>query len=229
MCTVCYNNFDEGEFRADSLPCGHEFCSDDWTQYLIAKVNEGFVGCMGARCQQTECNLLVTHSMFKKHLTGEDLKLYERWFVKSYTDENKNVRWCPFKGCETCAISSNSGILDVHCVCGESYCFQCGEELHKPANCDIIKLWVAKNSSESESVNWILANTKKCPSKACQKPIEKNQGCNHMTCRQCGHHFCWLCLGDWKDHGSASGGYYKCNIYEEAKSSGSSASYLSQE
>ena len=27
--------------------------------------------------------------------------------------------------------------------------------------------------------------------------IEKNEGCNHMTCR-CGYEFCWLCKKDWK-------------------------------
>ena len=32
--------------------------------------------------------------------------------------------------------------------------------------------------------------------------------------------FCWLCLGDWSKHGSATGGFYKCNIYEEKKKSG---------
>ena len=24
-------------------------------------------------------------------------------------------------------------------------------------------------------------------------------------------------MGDWKEHGSATGGYYKCNLYEEKK------------
>jgi len=37
-----------------------------------------------------------------------------------------------------------------------------------------------------------------------------------MTCKQCEFGFCWICLGDWKIHGSASGGYYKCNKFEEA-------------
>lgn len=36
-----------------------------------------------------------------------------------------------------------------------------------------------------------------------------------MTCKVCGHHFCWVCLGDWSKHGSATGGYYECNIYKE--------------
>ena len=38
-----------------------------------------------------------------------------------------------------------------------------------------------------------------------------------MTCRKetggCGHEFCWLCMGDWKEHGASTGGYYKCNKY----------------
>jgi ariadne-1 len=38
-----------------------------------------------------------------------------------------------------------------------------------------------------------------------------------MTCVQCRYEFCWVCMGDWKEHGSASGGYYKCNLYEEKK------------
>jgi hypothetical protein len=38
-----------------------------------------------------------------------------------------------------------------------------------------------------------------------------------MTCRKCKHDFCWLCLKDWKKHGSATGGYYACNIYEKLK------------
>ena len=35
-----------------------------------------------------------------------------------------------------------------------------------------------------------------------------------MTCR-CSHEFCWLCLGDWKKHGSDTGGFNKCNIYSQ--------------
>jgi ariadne-1 len=56
-----------------------------------------------------------------------------------------------------------------------------------------------------------------------------------MTCRKesggCGHEFCWLCRGDWKDHGVHTGGYYACNKYDAsaAKKEDEKASELKTE
>jgi len=91
----------------------------------------------------------------------------------------------------------------------------CGNYSHKPCDCDAATKWLVKASAESENVLWISANTKACPK--CKKNIEKNHGCNHMQCVQCKWDFCWVCLGEWKEHGSATGGYYKCNLYENKK------------
>lgn len=43
--------------------------------------------------------------------------------------------------------------------------------------------------------------TKNCPNTECNVPIMKWGGCNHLTCTQCGTHFCWHCLkmGDTSD------------------------------
>lgn len=103
----------------------------------------------------------------------------------------------------------------IECPCGSSFCFKCGELSHMPCDCKMAEEWILKSQAESENLTWIMANTKRCPK--CTKPIEKNQGCNHMKCQQCGHDFCWVCEGPWKEHGSATGGYYKCNKYEEMK------------
>ena len=99
--------------------------------------------------------------------------------------------------------------LDVECKCGQLYCFTCKEEAHRPVDCQTVSEWNVKNCAESENLTWIIANTKPCPK--CARPIQKNQGCMHMTCSQCRHEFCWLCKNDWSKHGETTGGYYACN------------------
>lgn len=44
-------------------------------------------------------------------------------------------------------------------------------------------LWDEKTNGDSETRNWMTANTKPCPK--CSKLVEKNGGCNHVTCK-CG-------------------------------------------
>ena len=60
----------------------------------------------------------------------------------------------------------------------------------------------AAEAAEKSSASWVAAQ-KRCP--ACQAPIQKNGGCNHMSC-PCGHEFCWLCMGEYRaGHYSAEG------------------------
>lgn len=45
------------------------------------------------------------------------------------------------------------------------------------------------------SEEWITKHTKPCPQ--CGTAIEKNLGCNHMTCKKCGYEWCWTCNGKY--------------------------------
>eukprot|EP00658_Telonema_sp_P-2_P080462 TRINITY_DN8011_c0_g1_i1.p1 TRINITY_DN8011_c0_g1~~TRINITY_DN8011_c0_g1_i1.p1 ORF type:complete len:226 (-),score=34.26 TRINITY_DN8011_c0_g1_i1:39-716(-) len=74
-----------------------------------------------------------------------------------------------------------------------------------------MKSWMDKEKDDGETVNWLLINTKPCP--GCNNPIEKNGGCNHMTCNKCRHEFCWVCMGKWSAHNS---NYYDCNKKKQA-------------
>ena len=80
-----------------------------------------------------------------------------------------------------------------------------------PATCEQMRQWKRKCEDESETNNWIAANTKDCPK--CNLPTEKNGGCNHMTCRHCKYEYCWVCMKDWKGHN----GYYVCSKTEKKK------------
>ena len=93
------------------------------------------------------------------------LKKYMRWHCQSFTDDNQYVKWCPFsKECNYVVEKVDTYSINdvVDCVCGNSFCFKCSEELHRPATCHMFKEWDLKNQSESENTTWIIANTKPC-------------------------------------------------------------------
>lgn len=78
------------------------------------------------------------------------------------------------------AIISSNHLCCRGCHIAE-FCTQCRSNHHfGPCN---------QIDEASDAV--ILAGTKPCPT--CSSRVEKNGGCQHMTCR-CGTHFCWTCL-----------------------------------
>jgi len=76
-----------------------------------------------------------------------------------------------------------------------------------------MKEWAKKCADDSETYNWIAANTKDCPAKNCGVPIEKNDGCFMMTCQKCRFQFCWLCCEPWSSHND----HFRCNKYSDTK------------
>ncbi len=54
-----------------------------------------------------------------------------------------------------------------------------------------------KNPDDRATKRWIEKNCEKCPK--CSAPIRKAHGCDHMTCANCQHEFCWSCLADYNE------------------------------
>jgi ariadne-1 len=139
--------------------------------------------------------------------------------TRTYVDDNARLRWCPAPGCEyaiECQVPQaalKTVVPTVQCQCGYMFCYGCGLEDHMPCICVLVRMWLRKCEDDSETSNWIHVNTKECTK--CNSTIEKNGGCNHMTCRKCQNEFCWVCLGPWSEHGTS---WYSCNRYDEASS-----------
>jgi ariadne-1 len=199
-----------------ALSCHHRFCNSCWREYLTVKINEG--QSTSLHCLQFKCNLRVDESIVKRIVEPEVFDKFARFVITSFVEDNHNVKWCPTPNCgNAIAAELITGITDVRCVCGYRFCFRCHREAHAPAPCEQMKLWELKCQDDSETQNWVQANTKVCPK--CDVPTEKNGGCNHMTCRQCKHEWCWVCLRTWKGHND----YYTCNRFEKQKKASSNS------
>jgi len=193
------------------LECGHLFCTQCWTDYLTTKiVDEGasqMIECPGS------CNIVVDDQTVMTLITDPRVKLkYQHLITNSFVQCNRLLRWCPSPDCSNAIKVQHVEARPVKCKCSHVFCFQCSENWHDPVRCHLIKKWIKKCDDDSETSNWISANTKECPK--CSATIEKDGGCNHMICKNqaCKADFCWVCLGPWEPHGSS---WYNCNRYDE--------------
>lgn len=210
FCFICTESVSFQQTHA--MDCGHRFCDDCWAHWLKAEMEKGPTVIFTV-CPQHKCGDIVPDALFQKYLSQPDFDKYMQYVTSSFVQGSSSIKWCPAPSCGRAAEYPPGGAYDITCSCGNRFCFGCDRSAHRPVPCDLVEKWNLKNASESENANWILANTKVCP--RCKVPIEKNQGCNHMTCRNCKFEFCWLCKGEWSEHGSATGGFYKCNRFED--------------
>jgi hypothetical protein len=142
------------------------------------------------------------------------------------------------------SVTSNAASLLPHvamCDNNHMFCVSCFQTAHSPCTCANYPQWFQLVQEETKSVLsnggtgdaaaaatasgddianalWVAANTKRCP--RCATAIEKDEGCNHMSCRKCRKEFCWICMQDWSLHSENTGGYFQCNRFQEAASGG---------
>jgi hypothetical protein len=85
----------------------------------------------------------------------------------------------------------------IHCpVCSTLVCFACGLS-HPATDCSRV------DKPAMTDTELLVVGAKKCP--GCNTPIQKTDGCNHMTCKRCTRHFCWTCqmlfeIPGWEQH-----------------------------
>lgn len=234
MCDICCDD-DEG-LQTFALKCDHRFCTDCYGRYLSQKIiEEGEAA--NITCPGEKCTMIVDSHTVKLMVKANVLSRYAELLDKAFIDSQNDLRWCSGPDCDKaimCPVKKSqlrTVVPTVTCQCDFSFCFGCSREDHMPTPCYLVKLWLKKCADDSETANWISANTKECP--VCSSTIEKNGGCNHMTCRKWyvqSHllepwlpwltglvfsskgEFCWICMGKWSEHGTA---WYNCNRFEE--------------
>ncbi|KAL6494766.1 putative E3 ubiquitin-protein ligase ari2 [Orobanche gracilis] len=213
MCNICME--DVLAKHLTKMDCGHCFCSNCWTEHFIVKINEG--QSKRIRCMAHRCNAICDEAVIRNLVSARHPDLaekFERFLLESYIEDNKMVKWCPsVPHCGNAIRLENDELCEVECSCGLQFCFSCLSEAHSPCSCAMWVLWTKKCRDESETVNWMTVHTKPCPK--CHKPVEKNGGCNLVSCI-CGQSFCWLCGGaTGRDHTWSSIANHSCGRYKE--------------
>jgi ariadne-1 len=221
-CQVCFDTFEEAAASASvclAPTCGHAMCKGCWFQQVKTKIiDEGLsarIGCPGFSMvdgKVVRCNIILDERFIGTLLkdveeAGEEpdaqrtRACYHKQLNDNYVNNNQCIKWCPATDCTSAVritddFDKNSYRTEVFCSGGHPWCFVCMDEPHAPADCSQVKDWRKKCAEDKASCAWLVQNTKDCPK--CNTAINKDGGCNHMHCRQCDHHFCWVCLGPFE-------------------------------
>ncbi|EGT37530.1 hypothetical protein CAEBREN_02789 [Caenorhabditis brenneri] len=189
-CDVCCS-----KLMVLGLRCQHMACLNCWSKYLTAKIKnkQCMLSCFG-------CGMLISNEILGNFLRSPKLKITHRKLIKySYMNSDSSLAWCNRK----CGMAVRRSDKDtVICSCGSTFCFLCRSDAHYPATCRQLRLWEKENLNtdnfDGMALYWVSLNTRECP--RCSVPIQKNGGCNHMTCTGCRYEYCWFCSGNWNFH-----------------------------
>ncbi|KAI8337085.1 hypothetical protein BC941DRAFT_352979 [Chlamydoabsidia padenii] len=194
MCTICCD--DDPGMKTISAACGHLFCIGCYQDYLCHKINDDGETLL-IECPQYECKAMVDDTTIQRVVNETTMNRYRRLQIYAFVDNNSYLRWCPAPGCDyavECKVparSLDSIVPTVQCACETIFCFGCGLSDHRPVPCALVHQWSTTSSVFTQTMRWLLENTKECPK--CGVSIQKNGGCDFMTCRKCHHGFCWVC------------------------------------
>ncbi|CAD6244757.1 GSCOCG00013458001-RA-CDS [Cotesia congregata] len=209
FCEICLSPFPRSLMTG--LECGHRFCGDCWAEYLSVKVmSEG--KCLSISCPAHKCEILVDDASAMALIRDSKVRSkYQCLITQSFVECNRLLKWCPAPDCNRAVKVQEVEFEPVKCSCGHRFCFKCSETWHAPILCEYLRKWIKKTAEDSATSHWIGINAKECPQ--CLMAIEKNGGCNHMTCRNCKCEFCWICTRKWSARCFSTG----CNRYGEAE------------
>ena len=214
-CLICEEKLTFDELNTNFIECFHGFCNDCLYNYFKEKVNNNEVE--DIKCPQKDCNTVI-YNFFIEEKIQNDIPLLEKYIKlreRKQLMRNPDVQLCPYPDCESYAKKINDNKF-VSCIDnGHKFCFFCLKDWHENKKCDI--------NLDKSFVEWRdPKKVKRCPK--CKYFIEKNSGCNHMTCTNCKYQWCWLCMQEYTYGHYELGG--NCFGLQYAKSSLCSNKYL---
>jgi IBR domain, a half RING-finger domain len=200
-CSVCY----EDNVRGYSLACGHLYCARCMIKLMRAALKDNSL--LPLRCCEIPIDMNISGNLLKPAEAALILRRVEEI-------EATNKMYCPTCSCFfNLDLIDSSTCTDLICGCGTAICTSCKTTAHAGYTCGENQA-VATGSDDLVLALSRIKGWKQCPS--CATMIELRSGCNHMSCANCRHEFCYTCLCQWNSQsGQCSSG--SCELWDEGR------------
>ena len=216
-CVICCEELIWPQEFFSLSSCGHSACLNCWQNYIQTKIlnlktsfsfnresaeNPGNIKKLS--CLYDKCSSVLSKEIMVNLVKLDLVHKYVQFYSDLKILRSNNFVYCKNKKCGKLILISKDKIEGLNevdfgketvsvCVCGYMVCRFCLKDAHFPANCKQAKdyldhLRAYEKHEIYDLTNLYTSEGKNCPT--CGNYMEKNQGCNHMTCI-CGAHFCW--------------------------------------
>jgi len=200
-CVVCRDPKSSDHYfsEAPTSACTHKanVCKQCMASHIEAELNQK------GEIISIKCPVCRSVLKFNDVRVGAAPRVFERYdtlLLRKELQSMPDFRWCKNTQCGSGQI--HEGGFDrpiMKCQgCNQLSCFRHDLPWHYDRTCEEVDALLETNENDLASRAYVESNTKPCP--LCAEPIEKNGGCDHMTCLPpagCGHEFCWLCLAPY--------------------------------
>jgi len=182
-CPVCFNEVTS----PITLRCGHSWCRSCLSDYLVAATGNTLfpLTCLGseARCSEP-IPLSTAREILSPNAFQAVISASFSAHVHSRPDE---FHYCPTPDCLQIYRTAPQDTVLQCPSCLLRICLNCHVEYHEGFECP------DRDGGDKLFKEWVKNHdVKNCP--GCKVPIERAEGCNHMTCIRCQTHICWVCL-----------------------------------
>ncbi|TGO52663.1 hypothetical protein BCON_0137g00250 [Botryotinia convoluta] len=146
-----------------------------------------------------ECAVLLSFDNVKFFASEADFIRYDKNSLSSCIRSDPNFTNCLGPGCNDGQIHEGGDDQPIMTcgTCSFKTCFTHKMPWHTDLTCEGYDDQSRNRLRQEEASQDLMDKvTKRCPN--CQVRIEKNEGCDHMTCRSCEHEFCWVCFVDYR-------------------------------
>ncbi|XP_069827835.1 E3 ubiquitin-protein ligase RNF14-like [Dendropsophus ebraccatus] len=214
LCNICFMEKSGSEcthFKA----CQHVYCNYCLKDYFEVQIKDGQVHALN--CPEPECTSIATPAQVKDLVDEQLFRRYDRLLLQSSLDLMADIVYCPRPSCRTPVMQEPDKTMGICSACKYAFCLYCKTAFHGLSPCkvsaeefiELMKEYMTASEERKKEMlrrygsfdkavedfknrEWLQENSKPCPN--CKSPIEKNDGCNKMTCTACKKYFCWLCL-----------------------------------
>lgn len=188
-CQICYADKIKDEMV--TFLCGHIFCKECFSSAVNLALKEKNLSKI--RCPHYACyNKPLPVADIQNFLTQEQKANLNELQTQDWFSKQSHTKYCQTPDCNFAFINESKCQSNITCEqCHKTYCAQCLINHPEYMSCQAAKENYS-TADDKANQSWKNQHSKQCPH--CHTNIEKNRGCDHITCTKCRHEFCWKCM-----------------------------------